>query len=223
MSPTMLASLALVVLPTAQFAQLLNPHNSNLEDAYQINYASNLNMADGVVNVTNAGSVAGFYNANTPGDICVNAYVYAPDQRLLTCCSCPVASNSLHSWPVFFGPGSLLSRVPPAALPGSPSVIIKLVATSPADTGTGSCPPPNAYPSGTLLISNLAPGMTAWGTHSHPTNIGTLAITETKFAEKGLSLNEMNRLNTDCSNLPVGQGCPGCRAGGLLQPTSATQ
>jgi len=222
MSPTTLASLALFALPTAQFAQLINPHGSNLEDAYQINYASNLNLADAVVTVTNAGSAAGFSSANTSGDICVNTYIYAPDERLLTCCSCLVPPNSLHSWPVAFGSGNLLSNVPASSRP--PSVVIKLVATTSSYTGAGSCPAPSAYytigpnPNSSNLKSNLAPGMAAWETHSHPTNTVAAAITETKFIDKGLSLDEMSRLNTDCSNLPVGQRCPACRSGGLVQP-----
>jgi len=202
--------LAAFLFPSTQFAQLLNPHGSNLEDAYQISYASNLNLADGTVVVSNAGSAAGFYNASTSGNICANIYVYAPDASLLSCCSCLAGPNSLHLWPVSYGPGNLLANVPSSRIPTA--VTIKLVSTSPL-AGGGSCSP------NSLSTSDLVPGMAAWGTRFHPTSAPVPALSETKFIDKGLSLVELTKLNNDCAILPVGQRCSDCITAGLAQPT----
>jgi hypothetical protein len=202
-------AVATLVFPSTQLAQLLNPHGSNLEDAYQISYASNLNIADGVVVVSNAGSASGFYNASTPGNICANIYVYDPQASLLTCCSCLADPNSLHSWPVSYGPGNLLANVPPSRIPTS--VTIKLVATSPSAAG-GTCSPTS------LSTSSLVPGMAAWGTRFHPTSAPVPALSETKFTNKGLSLIELTRLNNDCATLSVGLRCSDCATGSLAQP-----
>ena len=205
---------ATVLLPSTQFAQLLNPHGSNLEDAYQISYASHLNIADGTVFVSNAGSASGFYNATTSGNICANIYVYAPDASLLTCCSCLADPNSLHSWPVSYGPGNLLASIPSSRIPTA--VTIKLVSTSPSAAG-GSCSPTS------LSTSSLVPGMAAWGTRFHPTSAPVPALSETKFINKGLSLVELTKLNNDCATLPVGQRCSECTTGGLTQPAFAQE
>ena len=102
-----LISLAALILPAALFGQ------AN-DGPFQINYASHLSQGDGVVNVTNDGFTAGgstpVVGGNSYGDICVNVFVYAPDQELAACCSCLVTPNALHSWPISFGPGNLLSN-----------------------------------------------------------------------------------------------------------------
>ena len=196
------------------------------EYPYQVNYASNLNLGDGVVNVINNGSSAGsnipIVGGNTYGDICVNVYVYSPDQEQATCCTCLVSPNTLHSWPVSFGPGNLLQNVTnPSALfsiRASNSLVIKLLAT--AATGAGAaladfCPRPDT-PNG------VASGMAAWATHSHPTNTATVAITETLFAPASVTSGEIAKLTQDCgSNLTHGNQvqCPACRIGGLATPT----
>jgi hypothetical protein len=212
-----LSSLAALAIPAALFAQ--NPITA--DSPYQINYASNLNAGDGVINVTNSGASAGgnepIVGANTYGDICVNAYIYAPDQEQATCCTCLVSPNSLHSWPIFFGTGNLLQNVTNTAVLNSIrnnnySVTIKLVATAPAGIpGTATCASPGS-PDG------LVTGMVAWGSHSHPTNTATVAITETPFVPATLSAGEAAKLTNDCRfNLTRGSQvqCPGCRLGGL--------
>ena len=197
------------------------------EYPYQISYASNLNLGDSVVNVTNSGASAGsnvpIVDANTYGDICANIYVYAPDRELAICCTCLVSPNSLHSWPISFGPGNLLTNVPEggalSSIRATHSVVIKLLATTAAGAGAtlnDSCPHPSA-PLG------LAIGMTAWATHAHPTNTSQAAITETLFAPASVSSGELGRLTGDCSSTIIrGQQappCPGCRTGGLATPS----
>jgi hypothetical protein len=212
-----LSSLAVLAIPAALFAQ--NPITA--DSPYQINYASNLNAGDGVINVTNSGASADgnepIVGGNTYGDICVNAYIYAPDQEQATCCTCLVSPNSLHSWPIFFGTGNLLSNVTNGTVLNSIrnnnySVVIKLVSTVASGIpGTASCPSPAAP-------NAVANGLVAWGSHSHPTNTGTVAITETPFVPATLSAGEYAKLRNDCSfNLTRGsqQVCPGCRLGGL--------
>jgi len=214
-----IASLILAV-PASLFAQV------TLDGPYQVNYASHLDLADGVVNVTNSGASAGsnvpVVNFNSYGDICVNAYVYAPDQELAACCSCLVSPNSLHSWPVSFGTSNLLHNVNNttvlASINATHSVVIKLLATAPNGIPalTDSCPRPDS-PNGVVN------GLVAWGTHSHPTNVPGAALTETQFVNSSLSTGELGKLTNDCrASLTTGSGsqCPGCLTGGLDLGTS---
>ena len=56
-------------------------------DAYQINYAANLNIGDSVVNITNTGVQGPFFGtaagatSATAGNICVNTYVFDPQEE----------------------------------------------------------------------------------------------------------------------------------------------
>jgi hypothetical protein len=221
-----LSSLAMLAIPATLFAQ------ATLDGFYQVNYASHLSQGDGVVNVTNSGTSAGanipIANINTYGDICVNAYVYAPDQELAACCTCLVSPNSLHSWPIAFGPGNLLSLVNNTTVlnsiftagTGNGSVVIKLLSTAPTGGGAGlgaSCPRPDQ-------INFIAVfGLVAWATHSHPTNIAnTVSITETPFVNSSLSTGELGKLTADCQSLlgrQSGTVCPNCQTGGLAAPS----
>ena len=71
------ATLATLAVPAAMFAQaspeVINPVGSNLEDVFQVNYASNLQLGDAAINITNAGTAG--------GDICANIYVFSPDEQ----------------------------------------------------------------------------------------------------------------------------------------------
>jgi len=216
-----LLSSFVLALPLTMFGQ------APPEYPYQVNYASNLNLGDSVVNIVNSGTSAGsnipIVGANTYGDICANIYLYAPDQELATCCTCLVSPNSLHSWAISYGPGNLLSDVPPgggvaASINATHSVVIKLLATAPTGAGTSLgdfCPRPD-------IPNAVAPGMTAWATHAHPTNTATVTITETLFAPASVTSGELGKLTNDC-NYSIGRGvffvCPGCRLGGLATPS----
>lgn len=218
------ATLASFALPAAMFAQaapeLINPVGSNLEDVFQVNYASNLNLADAVVNITNAGT--------SGGDICANIYVFTPDEQEQACCSCRITPNELDGFPVSFGPGNLLAN---PAFGKANSVVIKLLASNP-DGGAGCFNNVStnrgittaSSSAGLIGAADLVPGMTAWGTHTHPTNTrGINSLTETRFEPKGLSAGEFGFLVNTCrQNLTNGSGkglcsCP-TNVGGLARP-----
>ena len=110
-------SLATLAISTVAFAQVID------RDAFQINYASNLNIGDSVVNLTNAGTVNG---ADPAGRICANVYTFDPAEELISCCACLVTPNGLDS---LSDQTDLISNT---LTPGVPtSIVIKLIATLP--------------------------------------------------------------------------------------------
>jgi hypothetical protein len=179
-------------------------------DPYQVNYFSNLNLGDSVINITNtgardAGNTAGTSAAIT-GAICVNAYAFSPDEQMVACCSCPVTPNGLVSLSVR---NDLTSNTLTPATPTS--IVVKLVATVPVG---GSC----TNSAAALSLAGLSPGLAAWGTKIHAFAGGT-GGTETAFAGAILSQGELNRLRSLC-NFIIGNGsgfgiCRSCRLGGL--------
>ena len=88
---TLLAAFALSI---SAFAQ-----NVTMDTPFQVRYASNLNIGDSVVNITNSGAtgagLAAGTSAATTGAICVNVYAFSPDEQMISCCSCPVTPNGL--------------------------------------------------------------------------------------------------------------------------------
>jgi len=193
--------LATLALSAVAFAQTVGP-----DDAFQVRYASNLNIGDSVINVTNTGTgaAAGAFGAIS-GDICVNVYTFDPAEELVSCCSCDVTPNALQSLSVR---GSLTSNPLTPAIPTS--VVIKLLAS----TG-GGC---NAS---TVTAGALVPGLRAWGTtvHALPTSPVSYGVTETAFANGGLSAAELAHLTVFCGFIQSnGSGfgiCSGCSTGGL--------
>ncbi len=196
--------LATLTLSTVAFAQTVGP-----DDAFQVRYASNLNIGDSVVNITNTGATVANGVAQ---NLCVNVYTFDPAEELVSCCSCNVTPNGLQSISVR---GSLTSNPLTPAIPTS--VVIKLVASA-----GGGC---NASAPGTLVA-----GMRAWGTTLHtfpsvegpcnlPPPLCGVAVTETAFSNGGLSAAELAHLTTFCGFIQAnGSGfgiCSGCSAGGL--------
>ncbi len=244
------ASLAALILPVGLFAQVtatpttLNASGSGLEDAFQVNYASQLNNGDSVLNITNAGTSAVTTSLtaapNTSagmGNICVNIYVFNPDEELEACCSCKLTPNELISF-AYIGPlpgphgtsnPGLLANTANPSLTSFTSAVTKLVATNGATcNNTAPTTGPNgkagnvtaAVPFGTVTTNTLAAGLTAWSTHSHPTNGAVLPngnlpvnVTETRFEPKGLSQGEANFLANTCAtfvNNSSGAGICSC-------------
>ena len=181
-----LSILAIVALASVAYAQ---------DDAFQVRYASNLNIGDSVINLTNAGT--------SGGNICANVYTFSPDEQLISCCACTVTPNALVS---LSANSDLVSNTLTPAHPTS--IVVKLLATTGA-----AC---NAAAPGAL-----AGGLRAWGTtlHAAPTTPVTYAVTETAFSAAGLSAGELARISSFCGFIQAnGSGfgiCRSCRLGGL--------
>ena len=194
--PTLLfVALALAV---AAFGQAV----AGPSDAFQVRYAANLNVGDSVINISNAGT------QNSGGaltNICANVYAFSPDEQLISCCSCTVTPNALVSLSAV---SDLISNTLTPARPNS--IMVKMIAT----TGAGGCNASN------VPVANLAAGMVAWGTtiHAVPLTPGAYSVTETPFAQAGLSAAELARLPSFCGFIQAnGSGfgiCSSCRLGG---------
>jgi len=210
---TILASLALTVVAFAQ-------PNVTVDTPYQVRYASNLNMGDSVINITNSGArgagLAAGTSAATTGAICVNVYAFSPDEQMISCCSCPVTPNGLVS---LSSRQDLISNTLTPAVPTS--IVVKLLASVPQG---GSCSSSAASP------GPLTSGMLAWGTTVHAgAAAGSAAVvTETAFSPATLSgvedsrfvgIGELQRLRDLCTFINAnGSGfgiCRSCRLGGL--------
>lgn len=180
------------------------------DSPFQVRYASNLDIGESVINITNTGASAastGFPNGPEGPNLCANVYAFSPDEELVSCCSCVVTPNALVSLGVN---RDLISNTLTPAHPTS--VVIKLLATS----GTGTC---NAAVAGTGS-SVPTTGMAAWGTTLHALPVaGTYALTETSFTPATLSSAELTRITTLCGFIQAnGSGfgiCNSCQLGGL--------
>ncbi len=199
--------LATFALSMAAFAQ----PNVTHDNFFQVRYASNLNVGDSVINITNSGArgagLAAGTSAGTTGAICVNVYAFSPDEQMISCCSCPVTPNGLVS---LSARQDLISNTLTPAVPTS--IVVKLLASIPQG---GSCSSSAANPVG------LSQGMLAYGTTVHAAAAAGSdpAITETQFAPASLSTGELNRLTALCNFINAnGSGfgiCRTCRLGGL--------
>src|SRR5438270_12281235 len=94
-----LATLAVSGLALAQSTTLAPSVGPvSLDAPFQVNYASNLNLGDSVINITNTGAAgAGLAAGSMTGALCANVYAFSPDEQLISCCSCPVTANGLVS------------------------------------------------------------------------------------------------------------------------------
>jgi hypothetical protein len=187
-----------LVLAAACFGQAIP---GSPADAFQVRYASNLNIGDSVINITNAGTTN--TAAGALSNICVNVYTFAPDEQLISCCACNVTPNALVS---LSARADLISNTLTPAIPTS--IVVKLLGTRQA-TCNASTPSPDV----------LAPGMRAWGTTLHATPAaGSYAVTETDFLQAGLSAGELARITSFCGFIQAnGSGfgiCRSCRLGG---------
>jgi hypothetical protein len=157
---------------------------------------------DSDVDFTNTG-------ADNAQDICVNTYTFAPDEQLISCCSCRVTRNALWS---LSATRDLVSNSLTADVPGS--VVIKLLATA---APAGNCNPANPGPP--------VQGLAAWGTTLHwsnltPTATGSVPYwTETPFTNATLSNTELSIMTSYCGLIQSnGSGygiCKGCQTGSL--------
>lgn len=173
-----------------------------LSDAFQLRYAANLTVGDSFVNMTNAGTAG----AEPVGNICANVYVFAPDETMVACCSCPITPNGLRS---FSAISDLVNN--PLTPPMPMSIVVKLLATTKTAAACNASSPTSA---------NLAPGLRAWGTtiHALPTSPVTYGVTETEFSQAVLSGSELAQLTSTCASIQAtGAGfgiCRSCQLGG---------
>jgi hypothetical protein len=186
----------------------------SLDNAFQTRYASNLNVGDSVVNISNTGARGGVdlqsgTTASIGGSICANVYAFSPDEQMVACCSCPVTPNGLVSLSV---KSDLVSNTLTPAVPNS--IVVKILSTVPV---AGSC----TNSAAAVTTATLAPGLASWGTtlHALPTSPTTYGVTETAFTPATLSASELSRLGQLCNFiLANGSGfgvCRSCRLGGL--------
>jgi hypothetical protein len=156
---------------------------------FKIHYASNLITSDPVVNMTNTGASEAAH-----GNICVNVYVFTPDEQLQACCSAFLSPNALASYSISHDLAFItLTPIVPS------DVVIKLIAT--AALGT-TCPNSTAGAVGDK--NNLpVPGLLAWATalHALPTIPVTYGATETRFEDGILSQQELARTTSLCANI----------------------
>lgn len=212
-------ALAVAAFSTISFAQTLtNDIGLPPSDWFQIHYASNLNVGDSYIDITNSGAstnlaLCGSNDANCLAEpvtsslnLCANVYTFDPQEELISCCACSITPNALQSLSV---QGSLISNPLTPAIPTA--VVTKIVATIPI---TGSC---NAG-----VVGIPAHGLLAWGTSLHQntsTATPSYSVTETPFSQAALTLAEYAHVVSFCGFIQAdGTGfgiCKGCAAGGL--------
>jgi hypothetical protein len=195
-------ALATIFVSSVAYAQAVG----GPPDAFQISYASNLNIGDSVVNLVNAGTQSG---TDPAGRICANVYTFDPAEELISCCTCQVTPNGLNSL------SALTDLISNTLTPGVPtSIVIKLVATTPVagvcNAGNGGIP---------FLSTQLAPGLRAWGTTLHANPAGGYSVTENAFQLATLSASEDLKVTSYCNFIQAdGSGfgiCKSCNTGGL--------
>ncbi len=156
--------LATLAISTVAYSQAFAPQDG----PFQIGYAANLNIGDSVVNLSNDGFNGGVFGAGTTGNICVNTYVFDPQEEEIGCCACLVTPNGLNSLSV---KSDLISNNLTPAVPTS--VVIKLLASTPTAATGGAltvCNPAIVATAGAAgaIIEPIVFGMLAWGTTLEP-------------------------------------------------------
>ena len=200
--------LAVIVCMVPAFSQApLTGAPATLDGSFQVKIFPNIAAGDSVINIGNTGASASGANAFgqlASGNLCVNVYVFSPDEQEVACCTCSVTPNGV----VTTSARQLISKTLTPAVPTA--VTVKLIATA-ATTCNAATP------------GALAPGLIAFGTNIHAAPIGgsviagTFDTTETPFIPSTLSAAELTRVTTLCGFIQAnGTGfgvCPGCAAG----------
>ena len=184
---------------------------TSLDIPFQGKIFPNLSAGDSIINIGNTGASSVLPPGGglaIDGNLCVNVYVFSPDEQEVACCTCLVTPNGV----VTTSARQLISKTLTPAVPTT--VTVKLVASI-GTAGATSC---NAATPGTIM-----PGLIAFGTNLHAAPVGgfnsagTYAVTETPFIPATLSAAELARITTLCGFIQsngTGFGvCPGCSAG----------
>jgi hypothetical protein len=150
-----------------------------VDGPFTINYYSNNTTAGapaGTLRFGNDGAAGG-----SGATLCANIYVYAADQQLAECCSCPVTANGLIEENI---KTNLLSNPLTRVTPNQG--LIKIVATV-----AGACDADD--------IVTLATGLNAWTTHIE-NKVGTaFPVSVTQNLPSTLSAGELATLESDCA------------------------
>jgi hypothetical protein len=195
-------------------------------DAYQINYAANLNAGDSTIILTNTGVQGQFAGATPPtqGNICVNVYTFDAQEEEISCCSCLVSPNGLDS---LSAKNDLINNTLTPAVPTS--IVVKLVASQPGTTMAGAftiCNPTSPVPAianipyGPSATGSIAAGMRAWmNTTESESTAGTYGTVHGSFLPSYLYEPELNALTSVCGFIQGnGSGfgiCGSCQLGAL--------
>jgi hypothetical protein len=171
---------------------------SGQTDYYQVNYLANFQAGDSYVNLMNAGGAD-----PTASGICANVYVFAPDEQMLACCSCPLTPNQLAT----LSAKKDLTVDTLFAFTMS-SLSVELVATK---NKTGQCDPTG------LLGETLASGLRAWAVTLEPASVTTYGVTKTEFSQVTPNSSQIQLLAGLCTYIQAnGSGygvCNACRSG----------
>jgi hypothetical protein len=179
--PVLAIALAIATISGAASAQNDSPFTTN--------YFSN-NTTEGApagtLRLSNDGAAVtlSFVGGFSSRTLCANIYVYAADQQLQECCSCPVTPNGLVEENI---KTNLTSNTLGRVIPNEG--VIQIVAT----VDTGVCDP-----TATTATTSLARGLTAWTTHIENEVGGTFPVSVTQNSPSTLSATELGNIRTDC-------------------------
>jgi hypothetical protein len=164
------------------------------KDTLKIDYFSNLNTGNGkdsTLRVTNPGT--------SGGNLCVNVYVFSPDQQLNECCSCFLSPDGLRTFSVTndLTSNPLTGRIPHTG-------VIKMI-SSPAANGCNAA-----------AVAPVA-AIRAWATHLQNAGPGpAVQVTEGESQDATLSAAELASVTTNCAfiqNQGSGSGICSCGTG----------
>ena len=172
---------------------------------FQVHDATNLNLGDARITITNSGAFSTVAFPNQNGQLCANVYGFSGATGLLTsCCSCLIAPNALASLSVW---RDVLTDSPPVS-PTPTALTVKLIASAP----TGNPLTCNAATVGTGP-NVLVPGPLAWMTEPEPSGFfnSPPEVVKTQFAPATLSAAELFGTTAQCAILHPGpHACPSC-------------
>ena len=173
-----ITALAIFASTGLSFAQL------GFQDTFQLNYLNNI-LLGGSITMTQAN----FHGSSVPGVfICASLYVFAPDESMVSCCSCPIVGRGLVSLSV----ASLLAGIPVAPT----SVSIRMIAAIPSGLTCTATTTPSAF----------AQGLRAWATRAATAT----SFTESQFVGSPLSMPELTGLAALCTSTAGTCGTPIC-------------